>query len=313
MLTLGPLAFAVPWALIALAGLPVLWWLLRIIPPSPRRVAFPAIRLLEGLRPREDTPHHTPWWLLLLRLMIAALVILAVSRPLFPSGTAIPEGGPIVLVVDDGWAAGRDFESRRQRALRILDQAERENRPVALLTTAARRPGEAREIGLAPAARVKAEVGALAPRPWPLDARSATELLDRLTLPNGAVAVWIRTDEAAPGAAELAGRLQRLGRLVIVDAGSGGPVWLGSPDSTPDALTATVRRLPGGVETPVAVRAVTEDDRVLARVTGSFAAGADQATLSIALPTELRNEVARLEVEGESTARSSRYSMMMRE
>ena len=302
MLTLGPLAFAVPWALVALAGLPVLWWLLRIIPPSPRRVAFPAIRLLQGLRPREDTPHHTPWWLLLLRLMIAALVILAVSRPLFPSGTAIPEGGAIVLVVDDGWAAGRDFESRRQRALRILDQAERESRPVALLTTAARRPGEAREIGLAPAARVKAEVGALAPRPWPLDARSATELLDRMPLPNGAVAVWIRTDETAPGAAELAGRLQRLGRLVIVDAGSGGPVWLGSPDSTPDALAATVRRLPGGIETPVAVRAVTEDDRVLARVAGSFAAGADQATLSIDLPTELRNEVARLEVEGESTA-----------
>ncbi|GHD62915.1 double-region [Thalassobaculum fulvum] len=302
MLTLGPLAFAVAWALIALAGLPVLWWLLRIIPPAPRRVAFPAIRLLQGLRPREDTPHHTPWWLLLLRLVIAALVILAVSRPLFPSGTAIPEGGPIVLVIDDGWAAGRDFESRRQRALRILDQAERENRPVALLTTAARRPGEAREIELAPAARVKAAVGALTPRPWPIDARSAGDLLDRLTPAHGAVAVWIRTDEAAPGAAELAARLQRLGRLVVIDAASGGPVWLGSPEAAPDALTTTVRRLPGGIEAPVAVRAVTEDDRVLARVAGTFAAGAEQTTLSVALPTELRNEVARLEVEGESTA-----------
>src|SRR3546814_3797756 len=71
MLTLGPLAFAVPWALTALAALPVLWWLLRIIPPAPRRVSFPAVRLLEGLRPREDTPHTTPWWLLLLRLLIA--------------------------------------------------------------------------------------------------------------------------------------------------------------------------------------------------------------------------------------------------
>ena len=58
MLTLGPLAFAVPWALGVLFGLPVLWWLLRVIPPSPRRVAFPAIRLLEGCD-RRRTP-RTP-------------------------------------------------------------------------------------------------------------------------------------------------------------------------------------------------------------------------------------------------------------
>ena len=165
MLTLGPLAFAVPWALGVLFGLPVLWWLLRVIPPSPRRVAFPAIRLLEGLRPQEDTPHTTPWWLLLLRLMIATLVILAIARPLIPSGTTIPEGGPIVLVIDDGWASGRDFEARRQRAIRILDQAERDLRPVALVTTALPRPGESRDVDLAPAARIKATVGALEPRP----------------------------------------------------------------------------------------------------------------------------------------------------
>ncbi|MEQ8815885.1 MAG: DUF4159 domain-containing protein [Thalassobaculum sp.] len=305
MLTLGPLAFAVPWALAALVGLPVLWWLLRVIPPAPRRVAFPAIRLLAGLHPREDTPHHTPWWLLLLRLAIAALVILAVARPLFPSGTAVPEGGPIVLAIDDGWSTGRDFESRRQRALRILDQAERENRPVALLTTAARRPGEAREIELAAAARVKAAVGALEPRPWRLDAPAATALLDRLSLPDGGVAMWIRSEESAPGTAELTARLQQVGRLVVIDASDGGPVWLDTPASAPDSLTATVRRLPGGGETPVALRAVTEDDRVLARVAGGFDAGADQATLSIVLPTELRNEVARIEVEGQSTAAAS--------
>src|SRR3546814_14772391 len=108
MLTLGPLAFAVPWALTALAALPVLWWLLRIIPPAPRRVSFPAVRLLEGLRPREDTPHTTPWWLLLLRLLIAALVILAIGRPLIPSGTMVPGGGPILLAID----AGRSEERR---------------------------------------------------------------------------------------------------------------------------------------------------------------------------------------------------------
>ena len=34
MLTLGPLAFAAPWILLALAVLPVLIWLLRVVPPA---------------------------------------------------------------------------------------------------------------------------------------------------------------------------------------------------------------------------------------------------------------------------------------
>lgn len=302
MLTLGPLAFAVPWALGALAALPVLWWLLRIIPPAPKRVSFPAIRLLEGLRPREDTPHTTPWWLLLLRLVIAALVILAIGRPLIPSGTVVPEGGPIVLVIDDGWAAGRDFEARRQRAIRILEQAERESRPVALVTTAARRPGEARELDFAPAARVKAVVGALAPRPWDLDLVAATEAIDRLRLPDGGVAVWLRSAERAEAGGRLADRLKRIGPLVVIDGAGAGPVWLDTPDPAAGALTAEVRRLAAVGESPVALRAVTEDDRVLARVIGKFGADALRAAVPIELPTELRNEVARIEVEGESTA-----------
>ena len=41
--------FAAPWVLLALPALPLLWWLLRVTPPAPRRQAFPAVRLLLGL------------------------------------------------------------------------------------------------------------------------------------------------------------------------------------------------------------------------------------------------------------------------
>ena len=39
MLGLGPIAFAVPWILGALIVLPILWWLLRLTPPSPFKQA----------------------------------------------------------------------------------------------------------------------------------------------------------------------------------------------------------------------------------------------------------------------------------
>ncbi|MGA8381722.1 MAG: BatA domain-containing protein, partial [Stellaceae bacterium] len=82
MLALGSLAFASPWLLAALAGLPIVWWLLRVTPPAPRHIAFPAIRLLVGLTPREETPARTPLWLILLRMALAALVIVAAAHPL---------------------------------------------------------------------------------------------------------------------------------------------------------------------------------------------------------------------------------------
>jgi len=69
-----PLTFAQPLLLLGLLSVPVLWWLLRVMPPRPRRIEFPPTRLLFDIRPKEETPSRTPWWLTLLRLAAAALV-----------------------------------------------------------------------------------------------------------------------------------------------------------------------------------------------------------------------------------------------
>ena len=45
MLSLGALAFAAPGMLALLLALPLIYWLLRMIPPLPKLVRFPAIRL----------------------------------------------------------------------------------------------------------------------------------------------------------------------------------------------------------------------------------------------------------------------------
>ena len=77
-----PLTFAQPLLLLGLLSLPVLWWLLRVMPPRPRRIDFPPTRLLFDITPKEETPSRTPWWLTLLRLAAAALVILAAAGPI---------------------------------------------------------------------------------------------------------------------------------------------------------------------------------------------------------------------------------------
>src|SRR5437762_1850085 len=170
MLALGSLAFASPWLLVALAALPVIWWLLRVTPPAPRHIAFPAIRLLLGLVPREETPARTPWWLILLRTVIAALVIVALAHPLLNPQLRLAGDGPVALVIDDGWAAARDWSRRQTAATDILAQAERENRQVILLTTAALASAEpAPPLAPIRPADARAAVEALPPKPWPAD------------------------------------------------------------------------------------------------------------------------------------------------
>src|SRR4051794_93969 len=123
MLALGSLAFAAPWLLTALAALPVIWWLLRVTPPAPRVISFPAIRLLLGLTPREETPARTPGWLILRRGVGGALIFPAWPHPLLNPKGALPGGGPLILVIDGGGGGARGGTRRQTAATDILAEA----------------------------------------------------------------------------------------------------------------------------------------------------------------------------------------------
>jgi len=63
------LSFAAPLLLLALLALPILWWLLRAVPPAPTKRRFPGVALLLGLRDDDAETDKTPWWLLVLRTL----------------------------------------------------------------------------------------------------------------------------------------------------------------------------------------------------------------------------------------------------
>ena len=129
-----PLGFAQPLVLLGLLSLPVLWWLLRLIPPQPRRIEFPPTRLLFDITPKEETPQRTPWWLTLLRLTLAALVIIAAAGPLWnpPVATSTAKA-PLALLIDDGFPAAGTWDARMRTAEDLIARAEADNRGVALI------------------------------------------------------------------------------------------------------------------------------------------------------------------------------------
>ena len=202
MLSLGSLAFASPWLLSALVALPAIWWLLRVTPPAPRRIPFPALRLLLGLAQREETPARTPLWLIVLRTILAALIVIGLAHPLLNPQAPLAGSGPLILVIDDGWAAAGDWQQRQNAALSMLGEAERENRQVVLLTTAPPASGQpAPPLQPVRAADARAALAALAPKPWGVDRKTALARLDALPLSGGTGTVWL-SDEVDDGAAE---------------------------------------------------------------------------------------------------------------
>src|SRR5271163_1555759 len=307
MLALGSLAFVSPWLLVALAALPIIWWLLRVTPPAPRRIAFPAIRLLLGLVPREETPARTPLWLILLRMLLAALVILAVAHPLLNPQARLAATGPIVLVVDDGWAAAHDWPARQAALAELLAEAEREDRQVVLVTTAPTAVDEpAAPLRPVRAADAAVAVQALLPKPWPVDRRGALGRLEALSSPEASSAVWLSDGVADDGGNEaLAAHLVKRGSLRYLAAEPAeAPVMLAAGNAEAKDLGVMLRSLPAPAPRLFQVRASGEDGRLLARQAATIEQGAKSAELHLAMPSELRNRTARIEIEGDQSAGS---------
>ena len=111
------LSFGAPLVLAGLLVLPLIWWLLRLTPPRPQEETFPPLRILLEVTKREETPSQSPWWLTLLRLLLAALVILALAAPVLNPREATLRGeGPVVVMLDNGWSSARDWPARRDAA-----------------------------------------------------------------------------------------------------------------------------------------------------------------------------------------------------
>ncbi|MBV8888497.1 MAG: DUF4159 domain-containing protein [Alphaproteobacteria bacterium] len=304
MLALGSLAFAAPWLLAALAALPIIWWLLRVTPPAPRRIPFPALRLLLGLAPREETPARTPLWLILLRMAIAAMIIVALAHPVLNPQSRLAGSGPVVLVVDDGWAAAGDWQQREAALGELLAEAEREDRQMVLVTTAPAASEQPPEP-LAPirAADARAAVQALQPKPWPVDRKAALARLQATPLPNGTTAVWLSDGVADDGSAALAAYLADHGSLRYVAAEpADAPRLVAAGDPASKDMSVVVRSLPAAAPRLLQVRASGEDGRLLAREAATIVPGETRAVVRLPMPTELRNRVTRIEVEGEQSA-----------
>jgi hypothetical protein len=297
-----PLAFTSPLILLGLLALPLLWWLLRLVPPTPRRIAFPPTRILFEIEPKEETPARTPWWLTLLRLLLAALIIIFAAGPLWnPQAAGTATSGPVALLIDSGWAAASTWEGRMAAAEAIVNRAEAAGQGVAVLATGAPpkevsllRPGEAREA-----------LRLLKPAPHTPDRNDLvpplTRLLEHVRL---ASIVWLADNVDLGDGETFVATLNRLApdRVTVLTGGLPGARAIAGANNAAGGLSVRVMRAEESAPAQGVVRAYDLRGLSLGDAAFTFAEGATETEARFDLPVEIRNEIARLDIAGERSS-----------
>jgi hypothetical protein len=297
------LGFAEPLVLVGLLTLPVLWWLLRLIPPRPRRVNFPPTRLLLEIAPREETPARAPWWLTLMRLALAALVIIAAAGPLWnPPLAATKSRAPIALMIDDGWTAASNWNARLRTADDILARAENDHRPVALIPLSE----GTRDISFATAGSVRVRLHQIVPKPYTLDRSDALPAIKRfLGGVHDVELVWLSDGvDLGRGADFVKNLASAVGNrpMTIVAGGTPDPLALTAADNAAGALSVKVLRATSGAAANGSVRALDLKGLTLGEAPFALKPADRETEARFELPVEIRNDIARLEISGERSS-----------
>ncbi len=296
------LAFAYPAVLTALVLLPAIWWLLRLTPPKPVVEAFPPFRILASILKREETPARSPWWLTLLRMLMAAAVILAIADPVLnPRENTLAGSGPLVLVIDNSWAAAGDWQRRIDTANAMVDDAEARDLPISVVFTVDRQ----NDAVPADAATARTRLAAAQPRPLPAHrAQAVAALQTALAGTQPGTLAFLSDGIAGSEADDTIAALQALrpAQLRLVEGDGRGTIALTDASNDAEAMDVTASRLADGEARTLSLTAHDTRGRAIANGTLTFAAGASSGTGSIAAPFELRNDFAQVMIDGLATA-----------
>ncbi len=297
---LAALNFASPWLLAALAALPAIWWLLRVTPPAPRRQVFPPLRLLLGLATPEETPARTPPWLLALRLIAAALVILALSGPSIGTPPKPLGHGPLVLFIDNDWTAAHAWKNREAAISDALSGAARADRAVMLVPTAS---GQAPKITQLDAGAAERQARELAPQPWAPDRARAVSALQKMRFASAPEILWLSDGLDHGDAQKTADALAKIGTLTVFDDAPGkGPLALKQQLSAADGFKLSIIRTGGDGARSGRVEALGGHSEILASASFAFKPGDSTTTATIKVPLEVHNETRQLAIANENSA-----------
>ena len=295
---IGPIGFTAPWLLLALVALPILWIILRAVPPAPIKRIFPGVTLLLGLKDEEQVSDRTPWWLLLLRMLAIAALIVGLAGPVLNPRSEDIGRGPLLIAVDASWASAPDWPERVDMMERVLTDAARAGRTVALLNLS--RP---EQVTFQSAGDVQSTLAGIAPAPW--EPTLGTDTLGALLPDTRFDTIWMSDELDRSTRTELTQFFESRGALRVLRAARA-TVGLAPARFEGGVTILEARRSLPGPARSLSVAVHGKDPagapRIFERAEIAFESGSKTAIKELTLPAELRARVTHFALEGVRSA-----------
>ena len=301
MTVLGGIGFTAPWLLLALIALPILWLILRAVPPAPIRRRFPGVALLLGLKDDESVSDRTPWGLLLLRMLAVAAIIVGLAGPVLNPEEDQAEGdGGLLIVLDGSWAGATRWPEQIQAIEAQLTRASRAERAVGMIVlTAPDTPA------FQSADAWRSRLPGLAPAPWQPSEDNiarAVEIIEGLPRFDS---VWFSDGLDYDGRGEVLDALQTRGNVEAYQTAAN-VLAIAPATYENNVVNLRVERAAPGLARDVSLQAEGLDPagnaRILATALASFEDGATSATTELSLPSELRARITGFSIAGQRSA-----------
>ena len=297
MIFFGFLGITTPWLLLAFILLPVLWFVLRAVPPAAKRRRFPGVTLLLELRDYDTEPDNTPWWLLLLRTIIISCLIVGFSEPFLNFDSIDDKNADLLVIMDGSWADAPNWKSQKKEALRVVQQAKNSGQKVAFLQLT----DPIDSLVFSAASDAQRQIQAAEPNAWLPNIKPA-EILTNL---DNFDTYWIASAVQWPRQSEFIEVLLDKGN-VRVSQTSTALFGLLPISFTEQGIKVTGTRLKSKSTQQVPINIMGLDpsgvERLLQASVLNFEVGMLQASEAIKLPKEIRNRITRIMVVGQRSA-----------
>jgi hypothetical protein len=285
-----------PLLLLALGLLPLLWWLMQLLPPAPQRIVFPALSLLPQ-QTQITAQNRLPWWLMALRVLLAACMILGLAGPSCRNTAVSTPALRQTIIVDTGWTAATRFAELRSLAAKAINQNSQSGSQIRLISTAASPAAQrlAASEWLSPAL-ARQRLRTLEPMAWGGD-RSAITALPALG------DTTLISDGLDPASARtLIAWAKTAGRVRVMAASKQSPAQIRRVRMTTAGLQVDVAQAASAQPRSLIVTAHQRDGSRVSMATAVFAAGKTAATVLIPLAPGARVRIAQLRITGETSS-----------
>ncbi|MDC0651841.1 BatA domain-containing protein [Alphaproteobacteria bacterium] len=130
---INTLAFTNYYALLGLLALPLIFLIIKALPPSPKKMFFSSFYLINKLEKTSVTKNNIPFWLLIYRIILITLIVLFFSKPYLNSTAKTSDADAIksyVIIADIGWSMSKEWEKFKKIVNAIGNEAEKKNKEI---------------------------------------------------------------------------------------------------------------------------------------------------------------------------------------